>query len=152
MDSCQDPVSFIIDSFLERPEEWDFGTFSHDFSADYPTHKKSGFKLSLWPGRRGKGGLPTIYKPDWACKYKFTPEEKKLLMAAIRPVRERAIAKARKQLANRIVRHLDPPPPEKLEQISAPSKKHWPVIFAGSLGILALLYLLIYPFITSETF
>jgi len=98
MDSCQDPVSFIIDSFLERPEEWDFGSFESSFDANYATHKKSGFKLKLYQYHSRSETPPIICEPDWAYKYKFTKEEKRLLMAAIQPVREAAITKAKKRL------------------------------------------------------
>jgi len=114
-----DPTSFIIDSFLERPDEWEFD-LEHDCM--FVEHTKSGFKLNLYP-HVPEGGPPEIFFPAWAKLYTFSSEEKKLLMGVISTTREDVIKEAKQDLSNRIVNFIDPPK-RKFRVVAEPSTEN----------------------------
>jgi len=69
----KDPTTFILDSLLERPEEWEF---HKDPTYCFIYHKKSGFSLEFFSG-------VDVWSPGWAKLYPFSPDDRQMIRKAI---------------------------------------------------------------------
>ncbi len=64
----------VLESLLERPEEWEFDTGA---TRKYITHRASGFELAFY------GSSVDVFSPDWARLHKFKGDTAQLIHNAI---------------------------------------------------------------------
>ena len=88
----------ILESLLERPEEWEF---DDDPTRCYIKHKKSKFELAFHV-------IPKIWAPDWAKLHVFDKDNRALIKKAILSLREERSAIASSAVDDRILKMLEP--------------------------------------------
>ena len=106
----KDPTTFILDSLLERPEEWEF---HKDPTYCFITHKKSEFCLAFHHEVK-------VWSPDWAKLHTFSAEDRQMIKKAILSLQKERNDIVRQTAGNKIAAMFEPPKLATVTQSLAP--------------------------------